>query len=108
MNREEKAVLVAKMLLPDIVDADSLLPYIDISGEIILNKRYPFGCTEGAEVPAKYENIQCQIAVCLWNQKGAEGQSSHSENGINRTWADITASPYLKYITPLVGSVVAE
>lgn len=108
MNREEKAVLVAEMLLPDIADIDSLLPYIDISGEIILNKRYPFGYPKGTEVPVRFENMQCQIAVLLWNQKGAEGQSAHSENGINRTWADITASPYLKYITPLVGSVVAE
>lgn len=108
MNREEKAVLVAEMLLPDIVDADSLLPYIDISGEIILNKRYPFGYPEGTEVPTKYENMQCQIAICLWNQRGAEGQSTHSENGINRTWADLTASSYLKLVTPVVGGVVAE
>ena len=108
MNRTDKAELVAEMLLPDVIDAYSLLPYVDISGEIILNKRYPFGYPDGTEVPTKYENMQCQIAVCLWNQKGAEGQSEHSENGINRTWADITASPFLKYIVPVVGSVVAE
>ena len=108
MNREEKAVLVAEMLLPDIVDADSLLPYIDVSGEIILNKRYPFGFAEGTEVPARFENMQCQIAVCLWNKRGAEGQSAHSENGINRTWADLTASHYLKLVTPVVGGVVVE
>jgi hypothetical protein len=108
MTREEKAVLVAEMLLPDVVDDASLLPYIDISGEIILNKRYPFGFPDGTEVPAKYEATQCQIAICLWNQRGAEGQSSHSENGINRTWAELTSSPLLEYITPVVGSVVAK
>ena len=108
MTREEKAVVVAEMLLPDVIDEASLLPYIDISGEIILNKRYPFGYPAGTEVPARFENVQCQIAVCLWNQRGAEGQSSHSENGINRTWADITASSYLKLVTPVVGGVVAE
>lgn len=108
MTREEKADMVARMLKPDNAEVSSLLPYIDISREIILNRRYPFGYPDGTEVPAKYEATQCQIAVCLWNQRGAEGQSAHSENGINRTWAELTSSPLLRFVTPVVGSVVTE
>ncbi len=54
----------------------------------VLNKRYPFGYTEEQEAAAltKYSDIVLDITVYLYNKRGAEGQTGHSENGINRSY----------------------
>jgi len=51
---------------------------------------------------AKYDYITFQIAVRLWNIRGVEGQSAHSENGINRTYmSDGVISEQLKRVPSL-------
>lgn len=52
----------------------------------VLNKRYPFGYAEEQKTVAleKYSDIVLDIAVYLHNKRGAEGQISHSVNGISR------------------------
>lgn len=105
MNDTEKATRVAQLLLPETVQASELLPYIELSKEIVLSKRYPFG-NRPDNVPTKFENIQCQIALELWNKKGAEGELSHSENGISRQWESLVSHTLLNLITPCCESVV--
>lgn len=103
MTDQEKAQKVANMLLPDVVATNVLLPYIELSGEIVSRRRYPF--RETITVPTKYEHIQCLIAVELWNKRGAEGQTTHNENGINRTWEGLVSHKLLSLIVPKIGSV---
>lgn len=108
MTDNEKAKTLSSLLSPDVVPAEELLAYIQIAGEVILSRRHPFGYTEGTEVPSRYENIQIQAALDLYNRRGAEGQIAHTENGISRTWAaDHISSSLLKLITPVCESVVA-
>ena len=105
MTNTEKAAKVAEMLKPEAVETALLLPFVDSAEMIILNRLYPFKAD--AKVPARYDMLQCMIALDLWNKRGAEGQTAHSENGINRTWASSHVSPdLLKLIVPMVGSVV--
>lgn len=66
-------------------DENVLLPYLDLAGEKILNKAYPFDPTV-REVPLKYHGKQVEIALYLYNKRGAEGQTAHSENGISRSY----------------------
>ena len=107
MTREDKAIRVTELLKPEVVDTASVLPFIDLAEAVVLNRLYPFGDVEGKAAPPRYEQIQCMIAVDLWSKRGAEGQTSHSENGITRTWASSHVSPsLLKLIIPAVGSVV--
>ena len=58
------------------------------------------------EVPVQYEHLQLEIAIYMLNKRGAEGQTSHSENGISRSYenADIPKS-MLMSITPNVGVI---
>lgn len=51
----------------------------------------------------RWNELQVQIAVFLWNKQGAEGEKEHVENGVSRYYenADIPAS-LLNDITPLV------
>jgi hypothetical protein len=104
MTDAEKRIALASRILPD-TDSDEVLDgMISTAKALILNRMYPFGYAEDVNVPPRYEQIQIQLAVELYTQRGAEGQTSHSENGINRTWAE--ASPTLRLVIPMVGSVV--
>lgn len=51
------------------------------AGELIKDKRRTL------EVEPRFEYIQFQIAVRLWNVRGMEGETAHSENGINRSYS---------------------
>lgn len=109
MTDNEKATTLSSLLSPESVPVETLLAYVQIAGEIVLGRRYPFGYLEGIAVPSRYENIQIQIALDLYNRRGAEGQIAHTENGISRTWAaDHVSSSLLKLITPVCESVVAS
>lgn len=108
MTDAQKEQRIADWLKPETVTLTDLLPFILMAQDIVLNKRFPFGYDAETSVPTNLENIQCQIALELWNKRGAEGQTSSSENGITRTWANSIVSPtLLNLITPCVGSVVA-
>ena len=104
MTNEEKRAALAVSLAPD-TDTDEVLDNVLADAEaLVLNRMYPFGYPDGTDVPARYERIQVQLAVELYSKRGAEGQSSHSENGVSRTWVE--TSPLLKRIMPHCGSVI--
>lgn len=106
MTPEEKLARFEVLISPDTANIDLLVYLLEQAEGIVLNRRYPFGPPEGATVPQKYEHIQLQIAVELFSKRGAEGQTAHKENGIDRTYeaADISPS-LLRRITPLCGGV---
>lgn len=95
MTREEMIAQVSEMAEES--DTVAVGYYLDNAGEIILNQLYPFdeNWDTGAEltVPARYLNLQMRMAVVLLNKRGADGESMHIENGINRHYgaADIPA-----------------
>jgi hypothetical protein len=62
-----------------------LLAYLDIAGREIIRRAYPYK-DDMTEVPDKYNTLQCEIATYLLNKRGAEGETSHSENGISRNY----------------------
>lgn len=102
MTNEEKALKLAAMI-PE-ASVDDLLTFVDISEAIVLNRRYPFGYPEGTAVEPRYEMLQLQIAVEIYNRQGAEGEQSHSENGISRSYENAyVSSSLLKRIVPYAG-----
>ena len=82
---------------------DLLLMLLTLSGQKILERVYPYNDSI-KEVPSRYATKQVEIALYLYNKRGAEGQISHSENGISRTYesADVPES-LMKGLTPYVG-----
>lgn len=87
-------------------DAEEVLStYLKIAGSKIITKAFPYDETI-EEVPKRYAILQCEIAAYLLNKRGAEGQISHSENGISRAYenADIPSS-MLKTVTPHCGVI---
>ena len=72
---------------------------------VILSRRFPFG-EQPEEIENKYKDLQIRIAVEMFNKRGAEGETAHSENGISRSYASSNVSEdLLKEITPKAGVV---
>ena len=84
---------------------DVLLSYLNIAGQKIINRAYPYDDTV-TEVPRRYGYLQCDIATYLLNRRGSEGQLVHTENGISRSYesADVPES-MLSEITPYCGVI---
>ena len=106
MTNAEKRAALAISLAPD-TDTDEVLDSVLADAEaLVLNRMYPFGYPDGTVVPARYERIQIQLAAELYSKRGAEGQISHSENGISRSWPEKSA--LLNRVMPHVGGVTSN
>ena len=107
-NMEKLALCRAMVEQPEEAEGWSdeiLTQYLTIAGQKILNRAYPYDDTV-EEVPRRYGVLQCEIAAYLLNKRGAEGEVSHSENGISRTYenADVPES-MLRDVIPHCGLV---
>ena len=104
MTENEKLTTLKAMVGSS--DTDEVLSaYLNIAGTKIVTRSYPYN-DDLAEVPKKYHTLQCEIAAYLLHKRGAEGQKTHSENGISRTYenADIPES-MLRVVTPFCGVI---
>ena len=104
MTHDEKLTALKAMVGGS--DTDEVLSaYLNLAGGRIIAKAYPYN-SEVTEVPAQYHYLQVEIAAYMLNKRGAEGQTSHTENGITRQYenADVRAS-MLKAITPYCGVI---
>lgn len=104
MSEEEKLIFLKSLVGGDDTD-ETLSVYLKVAGRKILARAYPYDRTV-TEVPAEYDTLQCEIAAYLLNKRGAEGQTSHSENGISRSYenADVPAS-MLSVVVPHCGVI---
>ena len=92
MTYEAKLNALRVMLDNQVEDEEILSVYLDIAGDKILNRMYPFKTDyTGLSVPDRYASIQLKVACYMINKIGAEGQIQHIENGIHRNYgsADI-------------------
>lgn len=101
MLNAEKIVLVKSMSGES--DESTVFAYLSLAGDKICRRAYPFDPTV-TEVPEQYSYLQVEIAVYLLNKRGAEFETSHSENGISRTYEDGDVPPsMLRQIVPMCG-----
>lgn len=69
--------------------------YLDNAKSIICDIR------NSTDVESKYSTIQVKMAIEMFSKRGAEGQISHTENGISRMYEKADISPSLiTQITP--------
>ena len=73
----------------DDTDEDNRLKLIIMnSRDIILNRKYISYENRPDEFPKKYVMTSISIATYIYNRIGAEGEVSHSEGGISRTYKE--------------------
>lgn len=103
MNERDKLEMMKTMTGE--TDETVLFTYLHLAGERVLQKAYPFHPQEHT-VPRRYAKNQVDIACYLYNKRGAEGETSHQENGINRTYESAgVPESMLAGITPFVGVI---
>lgn len=93
-----------KLLLENPPESDDVLTfYLDCAKEIICERR------NANEIESQYSMLQVKIAIELFSKRGAEGQLSHNENGIARTYTNSDISfDLLNQITPMVKTPFSE
>lgn len=81
---------------------DVLTAYLAAAKGLILNVRNPFSDDpESEDWETRFDSLQCEIAADMYFRRGAEGETTHDENGVKRTWASAGVSTHLtQRITP--------
>lgn len=106
MTTEEKITMVQAMTSE--TNEDIISAFLQIAGNKIIRKAYPFDSTQ-TEVPERYHDLQCEIAVYLLDKRGALGQTSHSENGISRNYeAGSVPDSMLDAVVPFIKAFGAD
>ena len=94
-----------KIRITENVTDEELEDILESAKAVILSRRLPFG-EWPEEIEPRYKDLQIRIAVEMYSKQGAEGQLSHSENGISRTYSSASVSEeLLREITPKAGVV---
>lgn len=100
MTNDEKLVILKR--ITGETDDEVLSTYLSLAAGVVLTHAYPYGGVE--EVLTQYDNVQIEIAAYMLNKRGAEGETSHSENGVSRSYEDGDIPPtLLRRIVPTAG-----
>lgn len=108
MTDYDVLTMLKAMVEPGDTD-DTLFAYLLIAKSKIINRLYPYGTDDITDIPVRYRALQAEIAAYMLNKRGAEGETAHRENGINRTYddADIPKG-LLSQIVPYCGTIGQE
>ena len=94
-----------KIRITEKVDDVELEDILESAKAVILSRRFPFG-EQPTEIEERYKDLQIRIAVEMFNKRGAEGETAHSENGVSRSYSSASVSEeLLREITPKAGVV---
>ena len=87
-------------------DTALLLDLMETAKAAILNRRFPYSDEWPDEVEPRYADLQYRMALDLYNKIGAEGELTHSENGIGRSYdGSWISAQLLAEVVPLAGVV---
>ena len=99
MTQAEKVTLVQTLIGADEDATDAVVSvYLDLAKGAILNRRYPFGVPDYAEVPKEYEMLQCRLAERYFLKRGAEGEQVHLEDGVHRHYGSVAEEDLLREV----------
>ena len=103
MTDTEKITLVEAMT--DETDEDVISAFLSMAGDAVYHYADPYKTTDKETILEEYGGVQARAAAYLLNKRGADGQTSHSENGISRGYETGDLPESLKReITPKVGA----
>lgn len=80
--------------------------FLAMAEEIAYNKVFPFHVSEETKTAYmdRYSSVICEIAAYLINKRGAEGEVSHNENSVDRTYENAgVPESIMRKLTPFCG-----
>lgn len=93
---------------PLVYSDDILSDALDTAKWFILRERYktvgvPADVTD---IEGQYDQLCCDMASEILARWGAEGQATHAENGVSRTWAfGVLAGQFHGQVIPKAGAL---
>lgn len=90
-------LVLARTLAGDPSADDALVgAYLRVARDAILAARNPLADDPSSCAwEARYDTLLCEVAADLLCRRGAEGETAHRENGVDRTWASAGISRHL-------------
>lgn len=102
MTDEEKVQMVQQLITDVSVTSEQVSVYLALAADWIMTKVWPFGGAPSA-LPPVYDMVQVQKAVRLIARRGGEGELSHTENGISRSYGSVDDDDLAALLVPYVG-----
>lgn len=101
MTSQEKILMVQTLIGDTSENTNSIETYLQIACSKMLERLFPFDADKTeSDIPSRYDTIQCELAARLFLRRGGEGETSHEENGVNRTYGSVDDSDILSRLTP--------
>lgn len=105
MTDGQKIALVKTLVENDPAATDEVCGvYLTLALNAILARRYPFGIPEVYDI-TQYEYKQCELAARYFLRRGGQGEITHNENGVNRTYQSVNDEDILRTI-PQIAKVM--
>ena len=105
MTTFEKKNMVQNMIDDPSLTQEQIEYYLKKSAASIMDRLYAAYSQrpEDEELPSRYEMLQVELAIRYIARRGGEGEISHSEGGVSRTWANADDSDLLCRVVPKAG-----
>ena len=102
MTDAQKIAMVQTIVQNDGDATDEIVVvYLQLALNKMLERLFPYDSTKTvSDIPERYETIQCELAARLYLRRGGEGETSHEENGVNRTYGSVDDEDILSRLTP--------
>lgn len=102
MTDAQKIAMVQTLVQNDGDATDAIVGvYLQLACNKMLERLFPYDTTKTvSDIPERYETIQCELAARLYLRRGGEGETSHEENGVNRTYGSVDDDDILSRLTP--------
>ena len=102
MTKAEKIAMVQTLVESDAeATTEVVTVYLTLACNVMLERLYPYDDSKTAtDVPERYDTIQCELAARYFLRRGGQGEISHEENGVNRTYGSVDDEDILKRLTP--------
>ena len=102
MTNEEKIAMVQTLVESDADATDAVVAvYLSLAQNAMLERLFPYDPNKDeTDIPSRYDTIQCELAARYFLRRGGQGETSHEENGINRSYGTVDDDDILKRLTP--------
>lgn len=102
MTSTEKIAMVKAICENDPNATDTVVEvYLRLACNKMLERLYPYDTDKGeSDIPMRYDSLQCELAARLFLRRGSEGENSHEENGVNRSYGSVGDEDILSRLTP--------
>lgn len=112
MTDADKLARVQALVGNDPDATDNLINiYLEDAKATIMHRLYPFrvpiisdedGNEYEVDMPSRYDILQCKLASRYFFRRGAEGENSHNENGIYRTYGSVNDEDLLMEVVQVI------